>query len=91
MQGVGGVEGAGHPVYMTTIYAREIFAAGSAGFAIRLTKFLFLTSTSKKILTKVVYLFNRIANSYTQSSRIANPAEPRRVLGNSMGVSEITP
>ena len=45
----------------------------------------------QEILTKVVYLFNRIANSYTPCSRIANPAEPRRVSENSMGVLKITP
>ena len=68
----------------------------SLGFAACLSKnpineFLFLTFAAKEILTKVVYLFNRIANSYTHSSRIANPAEPRRVSGNSMGVLKITP
>ena len=31
-----GVEGVGHSACMATIYAREIFAAGSAGFAIQL-------------------------------------------------------
>ena len=37
VQGVGGVEGAGLSVCMATIiYAREIFATGSAGFVIQL-------------------------------------------------------
>ena len=55
----------------------------SLGFAACLSKnpiieFLFLTFAAKEILTKVVYLFNRIANSYTHSSQIANLAELRR-------------
>ena len=53
------------------------------GFAACLSKnpiieFLFLTFAAEEILTKVVYLFNRITNSYTHSSQITNLAEPRR-------------
>ena len=66
-----------------------------AGVSIRICnpiiEFLFLTFSAKEILTKVVCLFNRIANSQTPCSRIANPAEPRRVSENSMGVLKITP
>ena len=51
----------------------------------------YLTFAAEKSLQKVVYLFNRIANSYTPCSRITNPAEPRRVSENSMGVLKITP
>ena len=65
-----------------------------AGVSIRIcnpiNEFLF-NICGRRILTKVVYLFNRIANSYTHSSRITNPAEPRRVSENSMGVLKITP
>ena len=83
-QGVGGVEGAGHPAYITTntytrirarVFRRRFsWICNPAGVSIRICnpiiEFLFLTFAAKEILTKVVYLFNRITNSYTHSRQI---------------------